>query len=147
MQLTANDINEIADYLSMGMVCFIHKKTHKIIYRPDDSQFYETEGWEDVIEELEKNEDSYVRIEKMSSHESFIIMKRFIDEVADESIKKRLTHALEKNKPFHNFKYEIDQLDEERDQWFKFKSDQYNKWVEQEIKFSLNDDDNVDDDE
>jgi len=147
MQLTTKDINEIADHLAMGLICYIHKQTKAILYIPDESQFPEIEGWEDQIEELEKNGDHYVSIDKMSSNDSYTIMERFVDEVADESIKKRLTHALEKNKPFHNFKYEIDQLDEERDQWFKFKSDQYNKWVEREIKFSLNDDDNVDDDE
>jgi len=139
MQLSEEIIKDVASWLDVGMVCFIHKETHKVLSMPDPIEFYEAEGFEDIRDEIEKNEDKYLQIDKMGSTESFGIMERFVDEVSSPEIKKRLLQALEKRKPFRNFKYEIDQLGEEREQWFKFKSRAYQEWVKNEISFQMED--------
>ncbi len=64
-------------------------------------------------------------------------MEAFTDEVADQRIKERLVYALERNKPFRNFKYEVDYDEEVRQQWFAFKAEKYRKWVKDYLDRSL----------
>ena len=58
-------------------------------------------------------------------------MEEFIDTVDDEQLKQKLIYALNRNKPFRNFKYEIDYSDEYRQRWFDFKNRKYFEWVEE----------------
>jgi hypothetical protein len=60
-------------------------------------------------------------------------MADFIDTVTDKKVQDRLIKALNKSKPFRNFKYEIDNSGEYRQKWFNFKEQEYCKWIDNQI--------------
>ncbi len=130
MKLSDKEIREIAELLDCGMICYIHKETKEIksIMYPDDI-YAERELWEEELEEIENNLEKYVRVDQMSSREAFQVMAAFAEQVSDKDARKRLIYALNRNKPFKNFKYEVDYNEEVRQSWFKFKADRYEEWV------------------
>ena len=130
MKLSEHQIKEIAELLDSGMVCYIHKETGEIksIIDPDDI-YGDTEFWEEELEELEQNIEKYLKIEKMPPEKSFRIMEDFTAEVSDKDVRARLVYALNRSKPFRNFKYEVSYNESIRQSWFKFKSRKYEEWV------------------
>jgi hypothetical protein len=131
MKLPKKKINEIAQDLDCGLICYIHKETHehKTLIDFDLNYDAEEELWQDTIDEIENNRDKYIKLEPMSSRESFGIMEGFIDQVSKNNIRKRLIAALNKRKPFRHFKYEVDNDEEVRQHWFKYKEYRYEEWV------------------
>ena len=92
------------------------------------------EIWQEVSEEIDSNFDKYFEFDKLPTREYFQIMTDFIDTVTDIEIQNRLIIALNKSKPFRNFKYEIDNSGKYRQKWFDFKEQEYCKWIEFQIK-------------
>jgi hypothetical protein len=139
MNLTEKQFTEIADLLISGMVCVIEKKTGKIDSHPEDMNFFEEEEnpWEELIEKVEEDWDSYILIDPMPSNESFNVMKNFTDTLEESELKARLISALEKAKPFHNFKTIIDDSGEYRQKWFDFSLQENIKWVKMQYESEL----------
>lgn len=130
MELSEKLIKEIAENLDCGLICYLNKETKEIKTMIDfDAFFGDTELWEEEFEEIQENIHLYLKIEKMSSREAFEIMADFTNQVTDQAVKQKLIYALNRNKPFKNFKYEVDYNEEIRQQWFKFKADKYQDWV------------------
>ena len=141
IKLTKNKIREIYQDLDCGMRCFYNPETDEIKSLPDfDSNPYaDEEMWQDDISsEIDSNFDKYIEFDKLPTHEYFQLMVDFIDSVDDKQIQDRLTYALNKSKPFHNFKYEIDNSGKCKQKWFDFKEQEYCKWISRQIK-DLND--------
>jgi hypothetical protein len=146
LKLTKEQIHKIYQELDCGLLCFYNPENGEIKSLPDfDSNPYaEEEMWEEEIKEIESNSDKYIEFEKMSSRDSFIMMEDFVDEVKDETLKDLLAKGLSRPKPFHNFKFVIDNSGEFRDKWFEFKEKKCCEWIEEQIEgFSkaINDDD------
>jgi len=133
MELSKKQIYEIAEELEMGLICYVHKETKKIIVLPDfdDPLAVDEDVWAEPIEEIESNFQDYEKIEKMSSREGFRIMADFTEQVTNKEIKSRLIYALERGKPFRNFKYEVDYNEDVRQQWFLYKNKRYQEYVKQ----------------
>ena len=133
--LSTNQIKEIADHLDCGMKCFYNKKTNEIkaIQDFDKSIYVDTEIWQDLIDEIEEHFEDYFVFEQMSSSESFQVMIAFVNEVEDESFRKRLVFALNRSHPFRKFKDEIDFNGEYRERWFKLKEEKYIEYVKMAI--------------
>jgi hypothetical protein len=133
--LSKDQIKEIASFLDSGLKCYYNKLTHEIKEILDfDSTGADTEGWEDLIEELDKHSKDYIEFEKMSSRESFQVMADFIEEIVDdETFRKRLIWSLNRPHPYRNFKDEIDFQSEYRERWFKFQGEKYIEYVERQI--------------
>ena len=130
MKLPTEKIREIADALDCGMICFVNKNTLEIKSISDpNGLFYENTLWEEELEEIEHQWGDYIKLEKMSSREAFQIMEDFLDEISNKGIRERLVYALNSNRPFKNFKYEVDYDEEVRQQWFQFKAHRYQEWV------------------
>lgn len=130
MKLSNNQIKQIAEDLDCGLISFINSDTKEIksIIDPDDI-YAEEEHWKEDLEEIENNWTNYIRIDKMSSREAFEIMEEFTLQIKNIKIQNRLIYALNRRKPFRNFKYEIDCHEDIRQQWFKFKAYKYEEWV------------------
>jgi len=130
MKLSNKEIKEIAANLDSGLICFINTETNEIksIIDPDDL-YSEEEHWKEDLDEIENNWENYIKIDKMSSRDAFQIMEDFTDQVSNKEIRNRLIYALNRNKPFKNFKYEVDYNEEVRQNWFKFKTYKYEEWV------------------
>lgn len=130
MKLSNKEIKEIAENLDCGMICYVNKITKEIKSIIDSDDFYDDDGlWQEELDEIENNWDSYVKIEQMPSRGAFQIMEDFTNQVSNKEIRNRLVYALNRNKPFKNFKYEVDYNEEVRQHWFKFKAYKYEEWV------------------
>lgn len=62
-------------------------------------------------------------IEPLSSHTLFEWMEEFTHEVRSVSLRAALRQALERKKPFRNFKEALLQYPAERDNWFRFEAE------------------------
>lgn len=151
IKLTKEQINEIYQDLDCGFLCYYNTETGEIKSLPDfdSNPDADEEMWEEDIEEINSNFDKYVEFEQMSSRDSFRVMEAFVDEVEDETIQNLLTDGLNRPKPFHNFKFVIDNSGEYRDKWFKFKEKKICEWIEEQVEDynRLNSDDEEDEKE
>lgn len=135
MNLSKEKIKEIAEYLDAGMICYIHKKTHEIKDMIDFNEDIDcAELWEEELKEIEANIDDYLKMEKMSSSDSFQIMAAFVETLPSSKIKWQLEQALERSKPFRNFRNVIDYHEDILQQWYKFKNWKYQEWVREYIE-------------
>lgn len=62
-------------------------------------------------------------------------MRLFANQVSNAKIREELVEALEKNKPFRQFKLVLDHYGSIRDNWFEFK----NKWQQDFVSNQLKD--------
>ncbi|MCK9451085.1 MAG: UPF0158 family protein [Bacteroidales bacterium] len=141
MKLTDKQIEEIADELEAGMSCFYNLKTGeiKIILDFDNWIYTDEEPWEEDIKELDENWCDYFQFEGMNSRDSFKIMEDFTENVDDNKTRERLIKALNKSKPFSNFKWQIDNSGEYRKAWFAFRKARFIDWVKEQINaYNLN---------
>lgn len=131
MQLSKEKIKEIADNLETGFRCFLNIETHEIVTLPDENKHpdMETEAWKEDMEKVENDPAQYKEIESMSSSDSYQVMEDFIDSINDESMKSKLTQAIEGHKPFANFKFQIDRSGPFREMWFAFRTQKTIEWV------------------
>ncbi|WMJ73748.1 UPF0158 family protein [Cytophagaceae bacterium ABcell3] len=138
MKLSEIQIQEIAGDLNMGMRCLYHLKTGEIEAIPDfdDSSWYgcDMELWQEKMDKVEENWGYYFEFEKMTSHESFEIMADFVETVENQDLQERLFNALNKPKPFRNFKWEIDNSGQYRQKWFEFKDQRWIEFVKSQIE-------------
>ena len=96
----------------------------------DDPSEYELMTGE-TIESLELKHPGWknkIVIEPLESHESFKIMEGFVEQVPDLSLRNKLINALNRRKPFANFKYLIDDSAYRQD-WFDFRQ----AWLEEYV--------------
>ena len=142
LALTTTQINEIAQEIDCGNLCYLNLKTSKLIFTPDfDSNIYaDKEFYEEELEELENNWGDYAVIEKPSSNVSFNIMVDFTEQLEENNpLRNILFNALNKKKPFSQFKFEIDNSGEYRQKWFDFKQQKLENWVVEKFKEIRND--------
>ena len=139
MNLSEKQFAEMADLLLSGMVCVIEKKTGKVDSHPEEMDFFgdEENPWEELIEKVEEDWDSYILIEPMPSSESFNIMKNFAENLETCELKRQLLSILEKAKPFRKFKNIIDDSGEYRQKWFDFQLQENIKWVKMQYESEL----------
>lgn len=130
-------INEIAQELDCGNDCYFNPKTKEIIAIPNYSIISDEELFEEVfgpdVEKVNEQEADFIKLEVLQSFESFKIMERFVEQIDDQLFKAKLENALQRRKPFRNFKYLIDNSDFRQD-WFDFKQNELEKRVENELK-------------
>jgi hypothetical protein len=137
MQLSDDQIREIAGNMDVGMRSFYHLKTGEIEAIPDFEQLGAFEGdkelWQELLDKLDENSMDYFEFEKITSRESFEIMADYAETVDNQRLQERLYHALNRSKPFQNFKWEIDNSGEYRQRWFDFKNQRLFEFVQKQI--------------
>ena len=132
IQLSADQIKEIAEQLDCGFRCFINRQDTNLIFIPDTNKLLsiDTEAWESEINELDNHVGDYLEIEPIGSSDSFLFMEEFIATLDDSNtIKERLRNSINKKKPFMHFKFAIDNSGEFRQKWFDFKKTRIQDWV------------------
>jgi len=136
INLTKDQIKEIAEQLDCGMRCYINKETGEIktVLNFESWQTDDREPWEDVLNDLDENWDKYVEIERMESHESFEIMADFAENVDSRELRDSLINALNKKHPFQNFKWVVDNSGPYRQKWFDFKNQRLIEWVKDQLE-------------
>ena len=135
MKLTDQQIKEIADNLDSGMRCFYNKQTGiiKTVLNFDSWIGADEEPWEEELKEIDENWSDYFEFKGMTSRESFNLMADFAESIDNPRLQDRLFNALNKSKPFQNFKWQIDNSGEYRQQWFDFKNMHYIELVKKQI--------------
>ena len=127
-------VSEIAENLLVGMFCFFNPDTFEVetipeafVNDPEEFEMITGETWEsdDIKHE---NWQKCIEIEPMESRDSFKVMEYFVDEVRDNDMQNKLISALNRKKPFANFKYLIENSNY-RQAWFDFRQKQYEYYV------------------
>ena len=136
-------IDGIAQSIDAGLVCYINMQTMEIIeiYKEMfDVYDFDFEGKEEdeideVAKALKNNLDKIVSwtkkivIEPLYSNESFKIMEYFIGDIIPEgSFQKKLYNAINRCKPFANFRYIVDDSEYLQD-WYDYKQNYLEKYV------------------
>ena len=133
MTLSDEHIFEIAELLECGMICYYHRLTGVIESHPDpDDPYSDPEAWQDTIDKVENDWDSYETFKKMNSAEGFEVMEKFAYSLDDHRFRDKILDRLSKRKPFQNFKVLIDSSDYRQD-WFKFKKNAYIDFVKEQV--------------
>lgn len=135
-------VSEIADGLSAELICFFNPDTFEVedipkelAYDPEEFEMMTGETFESAG--LKHDEwNNCITIEPMESHESFKIMEYFVDEIKDTNFQEKLINALNKKKPFANFKYLVENSDY-RQKWFDFRKARYELYVWDVIKTDI----------
>ena len=130
--LTNEQIKEIAEQLDCGFRCFWNKKSGELIFIPDTLKhpLMDIEVWAEEQEKLDSDFGNFFEIDPLESTDSFEIMEKFVDTLSDSNhLKKQLIEALNKRKPFREFKFVIDNSGEYRQKWFDFKNQELQNWV------------------
>ncbi len=129
-----NIINEIAQQLDCGNECYFNPSTKELICIPNanlmatgDEDYYK-EVFKDDLEKVKSQKKELIKFEVLESFESYKIMEDFKNQVKDDKFKEKLSQALNRRKPFQNFKYLVD-ISEYREDWFEFKQKELEKIV------------------
>lgn len=141
MKLTEKQIEEIADNLDFGMRCFFNLKTGEIktLFNPDNWFEADEDTWKEEFKEIQDNWADYFEFEGFKSHDSFQLMTDFAERVDNSILQDKLRSALNRPKPFRNFKWQIDNSGEFRQQWFDFKKMRCIHWVKEQIDLNKKD--------
>ncbi len=117
------------------MRCFYNLKTGgiKTLLNFDSWIGADEEPWEEEAKEIDENLDDYFEFEGFETHESFRIMADFAERIDDPKLQDQLINALNRPKPFRNFKWQIDNSGEYRQQWFDYKKMRYIQRVKEQI--------------
>ena len=140
MEVPKKILNEIAEYLETGFLCYLHRDTFEVVAFPDPDQFsdMDSEAWKDDISNVRRSKKKFIEIEKMTSTDGFKVMEEFVETLGNNSTKIRLLTALEGRKPFAKFKFQIDNSGEYRDLWFTFRRQKNIEWIQSQISFVTN---------
>ena len=71
-------------------------------------------------EELEAHSERYRYVEPIDSFEGFRIMEDFVETLPEGEAKHMLARALTRPKPFRNFKDDLYEVPDVRQQWFEY---------------------------
>lgn len=135
MKVSKTVVKEISDELQIGMVCFVHIKTGNIEAYPKDIEAHDDqfEFWNEIIKKVQRDIDNYVKLDGMPPSDSFAVMESFTKTIQDQNLQAQLLDILAKPKPFSNWKNIVERSFEQRENWFKFKTDKYENWVEKQL--------------
>ncbi len=135
IELSKEQIKEIAERLETGEKCFVHVHTRELVSYPDPLQYpdFDDGFHQEEMQKVEENGQDYLEIEGMGSREGFRLMEAFAEQLDSSRLQERLYRALRQKKPFQHFKSEIDNAGEYRQIWFAFKNQQMIDWVNDKI--------------
>ena len=152
MKLSKEQIKEAADYLESGFIVFYSLKNKELII-VTQTQMEEAESVitsddldEEYMKELDnefdfstikdiyENSDDYYEFDNLDLDESFKLMREFAENVTDKTLQMKLYNALERPKPFRNFKNVLEMSDSDLRMWFDFKLQGYIDHVKRQIK-------------
>jgi hypothetical protein len=91
---------------------------------------------EELAAALEETPDRFVRVEPVSSHESFRWMEDFAASQKDDAVREALLDALDRPRPFRRFKDALADFPEVREAWFRAHEERVlayaRTWIESE---------------
>lgn len=129
-------INNIAQFLEMGHICYLNPDTLELEDIPKDLNNYDEELFAEW--DLQHNNwENVLTIEPLESFESFKIMEGFVFQLQDSKEKGYLEDILNRKKPFANFNHFIHNS-KYREDWFSYRTKAYENHVRTIIAIHLN---------
>ena len=142
-------VNEIAQYMDMGMICYLNRETIALSTIPLE-MYYEVDYCKSADEMKQKLDELYgwqsvefldwdnpIEFRPFPSDLSFDIMEEFTDNLPnDEKLRPKLINALQNRKPLANFGRIIDNSDL-REEWFEFKREYLENLVAEDLLMEL----------
>lgn len=107
---TKQQVKEISEQIDCGFQAFYHKQMGSLIFVPNTNRNLEmdTSAWSDELAQLRKSFQDYQEIYPMYRSDSFKVMTDFIQQLDDTILQSRLVEAVNRKKPFREFKFVID---------------------------------------
>ncbi len=135
-------VSNIADSLLAGFICYFNPDTLEVEdvsqgLIEDAHEFEMMTGF--IADEMNIKHDNWekcIEIEPMESHDSFKVMEYYVDNVDNQNLQNKLFNALNRRKPFANFKYLVENSDY-RQEWFDFRQKQWEMYVWDKISFKI----------
>ncbi|MCK5767566.1 MAG: hypothetical protein KAH35_04240 [Candidatus Atribacteria bacterium] len=138
--------NAMEDVDRTDMDYYLDKETGEVVVTLEEIfRYAEEEENEDKIREdlpdwqkkevklaqdiLFNNPDRYICIPERPSYEGYNLMVEFAEKVEDESLREKLSIALDGKGAFRRFKNVIADYPDYREKWFKFRDERQNKEV------------------
>lgn len=135
-------VRELANSLLAGLICYFNPDSLEIeeipelhIDDPEEFAFMTGENG-NSFEMTHTSWERYIQIRPMDSHESYNVMLHFTDEVTDKRLQNTLYEALDRKRPFANFKYIVENSGFSQ-QWIKFRQKQWESYVWKMIEPNL----------
>ncbi len=118
LNIDFEDLVDVYEDSSVDHVYHIDIKNNEILYYNDGLG-----EPEDVKEKIESclDDTRYLCIPPRLSQDEFLIMEMFVYTISDFDIAEKFHNALERRKPFRNFKDLLYDYPKLREKWFKFK--------------------------
>lgn len=138
LTLGQEKLAEIAQELDSGMCCYLNIQSAELIFIPNTSQWddMDMDIWKEDLKKIKKDKKQFHCIKPPSSRVSFEMMADFVETLdPSQLITKLLGKALERKQPFRGFKDVIDESQDLREQWFRFKNSKLKEWVKRELSF------------
>ena len=102
-------IREIVKEIAKGNTCYMDRYTSKITIIDNSIEDVEEIAAHKKTEiEIENKIENYVKLNKLSEKIQLMIMKDFLDEIVDKSVRKELYNSLKRKSPIRNFTREIE---------------------------------------
>ena len=129
---TSPIINDIAQSLDCGHICYFNTSNNEFIEIIDFEPGEIDEEFEALMEadliKIKASEKDFIKIEPLKSFEHFNIMQAFCDQLPDLTFQNKLNEALHNRRPFHEFKYLVENSPF-RQNWFDFKTKKIGNYV------------------
>ncbi|MFT4760269.1 MAG: hypothetical protein ACI9XO_004884 [Paraglaciecola sp.] len=128
--LEQSAIREIAIEIARGNICYIHKISAKITtidQSIEDPKMIAAQEKKQAT--LERDIKKYLKIENLSKQEQWVIMKDFLDDINDKSVRKQFSNALNRKNPIRNFHQAIESDMELSLHWKSFNLSEYEAWI------------------
>lgn len=118
-------VPNIAGCIDGGVVCFVNSDSLEVEEVPEFNLKLDPDEYEFLTGEKKgpfkyESWDNYFEFEPPPSHEGYKIMAAFAENLLDDRWQSKLINALNKRRPFANFKHLVDNSPY-RQQWFDFK--------------------------
>lgn len=123
-------IREIVEEIALGNTCYMDRYTSKITIIDNLTEDIELiAAQEKTLVEIEKKIEKYVKLEKLGEKDQLMIMKDFLDEVIDKSVRKELSNSLKRKSPIRNFTREVESNMGLNQHWANFNFKESERWV------------------
>lgn len=122
------DIQELVFAYSMSedsIRHYLNTETGEIVFVSEFSM--SGEEIDELDEELE--DEKYLPVPQIGSHEAYEIMADFVSTVDHTDLRGALIDALEGHKPFRRFKDTLGDYPHEEQQWYKFEEQAHRKVI------------------
>lgn len=132
LSLTKQEVDQIANQLLKGNVCFYQIDKKKIFYMPDDEDYFNydlTPEEETLLDDVEDDPQNYAEFTKMEPAQEYQMMQDFVDRFVNErTLAEDLVDALGKPKANTAFKFLIEASKYSGD-WKEYRLGKYRDWV------------------